>query len=350
MSVAFPTHPGLATSDSSAQAALAVDYIPWEKAQALLGDDDVLAVFGFGDGVPRQLDDPRYLHIALQPHAGDTRCEVWRGVGPVRSGRDGAIAWSSDGALAFGVIEVDERAHASAGDPTGITGAATHAYARLLDFVGASTTPHLLRIWNYLDAINRGDGDNERYRQFCIGRARGLGDTDAHCLPAATAIGRCDEARTLQVYWLSAAARGAPVENPRQISAWRYPRAYGPQPPSFARAMLPPTDTQMPLLLSGTASVVGHATLHAGALLAQLQETFDNFDALLAAARERQPALPPAFGSGTRLKVYVRDLDDMGMVAEALHVRFGDRVPRVLLHAAICRRDLAVEIDGVHGL
>lgn len=335
---------------ATAPACFAVDYVPADSPQALLADPSVLAVFGFGDAAPRQLDDPRYLHIALQPYGQDTPCEVWRGAGPVRHGRDGDIAWSTDGALGFGVIEVDERAHACAADPTGIVGAAAHAYARLASFVGASATPHLLRIWNYLDAITRGDGDNERYRQFCVGRARGLGDVDASHLPAATAIGRCDEARMLQVYWLSAAAPGTPVENPRQLSSWRYPRAYGPQPPSFARAMLPPTDSQMPLLLSGTASVVGHATLHAGALLAQLQETFANFDALLGAARERQPALPPAFGPGTRLKVYVRDLGDMDAVAEALRARFGDRVPHFLLHAAICRRDLAVEIDGVHGL
>src|SRR3546814_2400089 len=59
-------------------------------------------------------------------------------------------------------------------------------------FVGASDTPHLLRVWNYLDAITFGDGDAERYREFCVGRARGLGDFDTHALPAATAIGRCD--------------------------------------------------------------------------------------------------------------------------------------------------------------
>jgi chorismate lyase/3-hydroxybenzoate synthase len=112
--------------------------------------------------------------------------------------------------------------------------------------------------------------------------------------------------------------------------------------------MLPPTDSRMPLLLSGTASVVGHATMHAGALLAQLGETFANFDALLGAARATQPALPPEFGPGTRLKVYVRDRDDMPAIAAALQERFGGRVPLFLLHAAICRRDLAVEIDGVH--
>jgi chorismate lyase/3-hydroxybenzoate synthase len=105
----------------------------------------------------------------------------------------------------------------------------------------------------------------------------------------------------------------------------------------------------MPLLLSGTASVVGHATMHAGALLAQLGETFANFDALLGAARQSQPALPAQFGAGTRLKVYVRDRGDLALVADALRARFGNRVPHIVLHAAICRRELCVEIDGVHG-
>jgi len=330
-----------------APASLAVDYVHGTTPQALLADD-ALAVFGFGDAAPEALDDPRYLRIPLQPF-GDAPCEAWRGSGPVRRGRDGDIAWSSDGALSFGAIEVDESAYACEADPTGIVGAAAHAYARMLEFVAASGTPHLLRVWNYLDAITSGGGDMERYRQFCVGRARALGAIDAFRLPAATAIGRCDAARVLQVYWLSAATPGTPVENPRQVSAWRYPREYGPQPPAFARAMLPPTGSCMPLLLSGTASVVGHATMHAGALLAQLDEIFVNFEALLGAARERQPALPAGFGAGTRLKVYVRDRDDMPLVAEALERRFGGRVPLFLLHAAICRRDLAVEIDGVHG-
>ena len=63
-----------------------------------------------------------------------------------------------------------------------------------------------------------------------------------------------------------------------------------------------------------------------------------------------------------------RDNDDYcGTVGECLGLSFNDlialalavpfaalmlrllQVPRVLLHAAICRRELAVEIDGVHG-
>ncbi len=340
MSSALPAAPPIAMLD--------VQYLHGATPGELLADEQVLAVFAFGDAVAGAPDDPRFLRVPLQPH-GAAPLETWRAGGPVSRGREGPIAWSSDGVLSFGVIEVDERMHASGQDPTGIVGAAAEAYSRLMHFVHGSRTPHLLRVWNYLDAITAGQGDAERYRQFCIGRARGLGSFDTARLPAATAIGRCDQARVLQVYWLAAAAPGTPVENPRQVSAWRYPRDYGPQPPSFARAMLPPTASRMPLLLSGTASVVGHATLHAGALLAQLEETLANFDALLGAARELQPRLPARFGTGTRLKVYVRDRDDMATVASALRARFGDAVPHFLLHAAICRRDLAVEIDGVHG-
>lgn len=320
---------------------LAVDYVRADAPHALLAAEGTLAVLGFGDAAPQRLDDPRYLHIPLQPHAGVAPYEVWRSSEPVNRGRDGEIAWSGNGQLAFGVIEVEESV-------SGIATAAAHAYARLTAFVQASGTPHLLRIWNYLDAITQGDGDAERYRQFCVGRARGLGTFDPVLLPAATAIGRCDDARVLQIYWLAAAAPGTPVENPRQISAYRYPRTYGPQPPSFARAMLPPTAQRLPLLLSGTASVVGHASQHADALLAQMDETFANFDALLGAARQSQPALPAVFGAGTRLKVYVRDRSDLDIVVAALRARFGERVPRIVLHAAICRRELCVEIDGVH--
>ncbi len=329
--------------------ALTVDYVQAETPEVLLGEH-TLAVFGFGEAAPT-CDDPRYLRVPLQPW-GTAPFEHWRCAGPVAHGHDGdpargRIRWSSDGHLTFGVIEVDEPPGEHP-DHSDICEAAERAYRRMVEFVGGSRTPHLLRVWNYLDAITQGDGDAERYRRFCVGRARGLGRFDIAQLPAATAIGRCDGQRTLQVYWLSADRRGTPVENPRQVSAYRYPRQYGPQSPSFARAMLPPPDSTMPLLLSGTASVVGHASQHIGELLAQISETFTNFDALLAEARRHQPALPAGFGSGTRLKVYVRDRDDLPLVARALDERFGSSVPRLLLHAAICRGELAVEIDGVH--
>ncbi|WP_448482031.1 chorismate transformation enzyme, FkbO/Hyg5 family [Pseudoxanthomonas mexicana] len=324
---------------------LAVDYIHAPGPQALLGMPETLAVFGFGALAPSSaaIDDPRYLHVPLSPlREAAAPYEVWRSAGPVATGREGAIRYSHDGALMFGVLEWEE-------PDGGILHASAHAYAALVAFWRDSDYPHLLRIWNYFDAITLGEGDSERYRQFCVGRVQGLGDVDTRTLPAATAIGSRDGRRVLQVYWLAAREPGLPLENPRQVSAYRYPREYGPQSPTFARALLPPSP-RVPLLLSGTASIVGHASQHADSLRAQLDETLTNLDSLLGAARERAPTLSPHLDGTSRLKVYVRDATDADAVAAQLEARLGTRVPWLMLHADVCRRELLVEIEGMHGV
>ena len=324
---------------------LAVDYIHAPGPQALLGMPETLAVLGFGALAPSSaaIDDPRYLHVPLSPlREAAAPYEVWRSAGPVATGREGAIRYSHDGALMFGVLEWEE-------PDGGILHASAHAYAALVAFWRDSDYPHLLRIWNYFDAITLGEGDGERYRQFCVGRVQGLGDVDTRTLPAATAIGSRDGRRVLQVYWLAAREPGLPLENPRQVSAYRYPREYGPQSPTFARALLPPSP-RVPLLLSGTASIVGHASQHADSLRAQLDETLTNLDSLLGAARERAPTLSPHLDGTSRLKVYVRDATDADAVAAQLEARLGTRVPWLMLHADVCRRELLVEIEGMHGV
>ncbi|MBF6023379.1 pteridine-dependent deoxygenase [Lysobacter niastensis] len=331
-------------SDLSVLPRLQVDYVDGEPGPAL-AQAGVLAVFAFGAAAARH-DDPRYLRIALDPQ-GPAPLEVWRGVGQVRHGRSDGIAWSEDGALQFGAIEIDETGGA------GIELAAEDAYRRLAAFVASHGYPHVLRMWNYFDGITDGEGDDERYRRFCVGRARALGEVDPATLPAATAIGQCrgDDAghHRLQVYWLAARTPGTPIENPRQVSAYRYPRQYGPQAPGFARAMLPPPGSAMPLMLSGTAAIVGHESQHRDSVEAQLDEVLANLDSLVGRARLQREGLPEHFGAGTRLKVYVRDRDDVPRVQAALATRLPAQVPRIVLHAAVCRRELRVEIDGVHG-
>ena len=123
------------------------------------------------------------------------------------------------------------------------------------------------------------------------------------------------------------------------------------EPPSLV-ATVPPQHMygmEMSLLLSGTASVVGHATLHGDSTHRQLQETFANFEALINAARVHSPALPPHFGAGSRLKVYVDDAAEIAAVRQALATHLPADVPYIVLHATVCRHDLRVEIDGVHG-
>ena len=68
---------------------------------------------------------------------------------------------------------------------------------------------------------------------------------------------------------------------------------------------------------------------------------------LLARARAWRPGVPDRPGNGTRLKVYVRDADALPAVDALLRQRLPG-VPALLLHGHVCRRELAVEIDGVH--
>lgn len=306
--------------------------IAFESADpaALLAQDDVLAVIGFGrSALPA---DPRCLRVGLDT-AGPAAIEVWRGSRPVDSGRDGDIRWSSDGDYTFFAIEVPEQADA-------IGGAAECLYRRLGEWLGARPL-HVLRLWNYFDAINQGDGDEERYRQFCTGRVAGMHGLFGGDYPAATVIGRQDGVRSLQVYGLAARRAGRPIENPRQLSAWRYPRDYGPTAPRFARAMRTPSGQ---ILISGTAAIVGHLSRHRDDVAAQLEETLANLDSVCAAAEASSP-----LGTGSLLKIYVRDLADAEQVTQGVRRHLNDRGALLVLIGDVCRRELLVEIDGSHG-
>ncbi|HMM57960.1 MAG TPA: pteridine-dependent deoxygenase [Rudaea sp.] len=327
-----PSH-ALESAASAALAPLRVEYSS-ASATVALAQSGTLAVIGFGN-MPQALDDPRLLRVRLHSEA-PAPLEIWRTSGRVAHDRDGELAWSSDGDYAFVALNVDEAAHG------GINGAAQRAYAILARWSRASATPHFLRIWNYLDAINEGSGDAERYRQFCAGRAAGMNGMFGSSYPAATAIGLRDGQRVLQVYALAARLPGCAVENPRQVNAWRYPRQYGPAAPGFARAMRAPTAPPQ-LYISGTAAIVGHASHHPGDLTAQLDETLANVHSLLDAAGSHA-----SLDAQSPLKVYVRHAPDMPVVRDLLRARLGDAVPLLLLEGDICRRELLLEIEGIH--
>ncbi|TDR47800.1 chorismate lyase/3-hydroxybenzoate synthase [Tahibacter aquaticus] len=313
--------------------ALDVDYVQADLG-SLLAQGDVLAVLGFGSQAPRS-DDPRYLRIGLEPLGGQAPLEVWRAQGDIRHGRDGLVRWAASPDYCFGAIEVAESDYAD------LAAATEAAYAALSAFALSHNWPQLLRIWNYLAAINEGSGDAERYKHFCTGRSAGMRSVHGQGFPAASAIGRSDGEYGVQVYWLAAREPGLAVENPRQVSAWRYPREYGPTAPTFARAMRGPC-AQAQLHISGTAAVVGHQSRHDGDIDAQLDETFANLSSLLASADM------PAFGASSVLKAYVRHAADMPPIAAALARRLPDAAKRLVLLGDICRVELLVEIDGIH--
>jgi chorismate lyase / 3-hydroxybenzoate synthase len=300
---------------------------------------DALAAVVFGES-PSAVCDPRCIRVNLKPLRGGGAVEVWRATGPVETGRAGIVRFAAGVDFLAGLIELDEREHG------GLAAAAERAYSVIHRFQASSTHPHLLRVWNYFDAINRGEADSERYKQFCLGRARGLVSCPASRYPAATAIGRRDGEARLQVFWLAGRTPGTPLENPRQVSAYQYPRRYGPAAPTFARAMLV---ARRLLLISGTASIVGHASRHAGSLTAQIDESLANLQSVLAHATPVAPAMPPRWGEQTLLKVYLRD----GAAAREAAAHLARSLPvgaqYLILEADICRSELLVEIDCVHG-
>lgn len=137
--------------------ALHIDYVPTATLPTLLADHYVLAVFGFGADAPHAAD-PRYVRVPLEPY-GNASLEVWRSNTPTHVGCKDGIAWASNGQLQFGTIALEENTQ-----PIDIC--SEQLYTRLTHFVAGSSTPHLLRIWNYVDGITIGTGDNERYRKF----------------------------------------------------------------------------------------------------------------------------------------------------------------------------------------
>ena len=228
-----------------------------------------------------------------------------------------------------------------------IAAATRRAYAELIDRVRGSTHPWLLRIWNYLGAINAGDGDAERYRRFCVGRARAVDAAFNDPPPAATAIGHDDGAGVLQIVALCSRVPAIALENPRQTPAWSYPREHGPVSPGFSRGAVLDADTASPrLLASGTASIVGHVSRHVGDVAGQLRESLCNLEALLATGSERA-GRGFALRGCEALRVYLRRADDLAIAQTTITASAlpADRV--VYLRGDVCRRELDVELEGV---
>jgi len=275
--------------------------------------------------------------------------ELWRVAGdePVKQGRygsQGEITWSASESLLFAHLTLDERAFGD-GVHCSLEPAAHAAYSRLFALLQHTGFEHPVRFWNYLPRINADEDGLERYRHFNVGRQvafveAGRGPDSAP--PAACALGCSGTAMTVMVL----AGREAPtaIENPRQVSAYRYPPQYGPQPPTFSRAALYRSEEFALLAVSGTASIVGHETLHIGDVAAQVDESLRNVQAVVEAAN-RAAGRSLFTVDRLKLKAYVRNTADAETVRRQLQLRLpATSVP--LVRADICRADLLFEIEA----
>jgi enamine deaminase RidA (YjgF/YER057c/UK114 family) len=272
---------------------------------------------------------------------GGVAGEAWWGSGDVRRNARGAVRLNMDGDHLFATFET-----CSAG--TILETESRRGYDILLRTAEEEGYPHVLRAWNTVARINEYTAGQERYRLFCKGRAEAYaalwGPAFEARLPSCSAVGSPGGGLTVQM--LASRHAGASVENPRQVSAYRYPHTYGPKSPSFARGLIAPPQSGGWLFVSGTASIVGHESRHPGDPVAQTEETMKNIERVLDEA-----GCPGAGGPlGARLhglRVYVRRRSDRAAIDDTLERCLGRPSPVSWLLADVCREELLVEIEAI---
>ncbi len=278
--------------------------------------------------------------------AVDSICEVWHGNGQLTQGQYGDIHYRHDDDVLFGVIVLPETMFAVDADKTPLQQATESAYRQVFTLLDTLRYPNLFRFWNYIAAINTHSFGVERYRQFNRGRQDAFlahGRDVVGNVPASCALGSVQGPLTIAFM----AGRVAPlnIENPRQISAYQYPQQYGPRSPTFSRASLVRLGQDEVLFVSGTASIVGHATLHSHDAVAQTRETMVNIEAVLGEAN-RLAAQPRFNLSSMYYRVYVRHSADLAQIRAELAHCVGDALKAVYLQADVCRQDLLLEIEA----
>ena len=297
-----------------------------DDAEAVASPERVLGVVALSGGAAADLS------VGLPAIGGGGLREVWQAARPVeRRGTMEGVRFARADGLCFGMLRTRVA-------PAGAAAAAEAAYRSIFALIEREGCPHLLRVSNYLPDITRIEAGEERYRAFNAGRhlAFAARARDAAQAPAACGLGCGGDA--LLVFFLAGDRPGRNIENPRQVSAFRYPQRYGERAPLFARA----TVACGMLFVSGTASIVGHESRHAGDVAAQVDETLRNLEALLSEARRLGCPLTPA---ELRAKVYLRHPRDRDVVRERLRAA-GLADPVVLMQAQICRPELDVEIEA----
>lgn len=301
--------------------------------KALTDDNAVLGILGFTQSKDQALSNTLVeLLDDTDASALDAPFEIFALEGEsVEYGETDACVWRRSNNLQFSAISLP----LSASDD--YESVAYETYKQLLQFIKQSPHPELVRVWNYIPFINKGAGDAENYKRFCSGRLsafseNGYGDLQ---FPAASAVGHYQNGIT--VYALTAANTATHHANPRQVDAFKYPRQYGPSSPSFARATTIELGDHEMCFISGTASILGHNTVHRDDLRLQLYTTNDNILYLLKETGFKRTDVKT-------LRVYLRDQDDLAECKDIVEGLF-PHTRVIYIHADICREELLAEIE-----
>ena len=328
-------------------------YLPYPALlhQSSVRREQVLGAICFSSELPESATamdvGVPFMQVAMRPLATSAAmCEIWHSDAPVTQGRHDAIRYRCNGSEIFGVIALAESDYAGSGYHSPLQQATEAAYRQIGSLLEQLHYPHVFRFWNYMADINGQSNGLERYRQFNLGRQIAMlaqGRQVEGNVPAACALGSA--AGALSIAFLAGRAAPQPIENPRQISAYAYPPEYGPRSPAFSRASLVCAAGREWLFISGTASIVGHASRHHGDVLAQTRETLGNIEAVIAQANRH--ALHGSFKPADfYYKVYVKHPSDLARIRAELESGIHPSTNALYLQADVCRQELLVEIEA----
>jgi len=326
------------------RAGFGLSVVPQEGLLEAVRRDAARLLFAVRYGAPRAAlttDPVPVLDVPNRVLGDGPSVELWHSPEPVQVRRSGRFSCADNGTVLFGAALCP-----LGGDLEAET---VEIYRELLEIVAQSGSASLQRLWNYLPDINGDQRGVERYKRFSAGRARAFegvfGIPAERHFPASSAIGTTGD--TLVVAFLAAREPGRHVENPRQVSAFRYPPQYGEKSPSFARGTLSPAALGHAFLLSGTASVVGHESRHIGDPGAQLEETLANLRALIDSTATEEGVHFEGLASLTRVKVYIRRPEDYPLIRARLEQVLAPGAQCLYLEAEVCRPELLLEIEAI---
>jgi len=269
---------------------------------------------------------------------------------PARGGRPAVVRRDADGWCQLSTAVTAVRAL----DALTFQQAVMDAFAALLGQLGSDGALNPVRFWAFVPDIHaRLEPDLDRYMVFNAARfaaySAWYGGRDAFPLALATASAVGTSGADLVLHALASSAAGRPVENPRQVPAYRYSRRFGPLPPCFARATLVRPRAGAPLVLvGGTASIRGEDSMHEGELAAQVEETLANLASVVSAAwgaHGGDGASPLA--RYRHLRAYHRRDGDRAEVEARIRAAFPALEALELLPAELCRPELLVEVEGL---
>lgn len=309
-------------------------------------DNQVLGVIQYGETTTIDSSGPVKIEVGL-PHIGNRRySEIWTSNEDVTQDNYNDIYYSLNRHAIFGHLLIDEN------DFPNLEKATYFAYRKIIDLLDQQGYSHLLRVWNYFPDINKTVDSIERYRQFCIGRYNALkvSSETEKSLPAASAIGTGSPG--LLVNFIASRTPGTQVENPKQTSAFHYPPEYGPKSPSFSRAVLKQWNKHAHLYISGTASILGHATTHINDVTSQFKQALENIEILLGRTDLQRissdnPSKLSSISDISLWKIYIRHPEDIDKIQPIALKALGRNAPVMFLQGDICRSELLIEVEGI---